>query len=187
MVVVSRHKVGTSLPVEQAKIFALPQNTSRCGALERAILLWALPLCGTRKARPFWAGPSLKWNAEVRPFWAVAKSRSLKYPTKISLSDYTFVVAPEQAASLIVRQRLFRHPPNFCSTAKIWWTRLQPIRTAAEINAKIVIEPDLRIPIYQRLSSKVKKLHALGISFRTIGKNLGVDLKTAIRAYRCSS
>jgi len=32
------------------------------------------------------------------------------------------VVAQKQAAPLIASQRLFLHPPNFCSTAKIWWS-----------------------------------------------------------------
>ena len=64
------------------------------------------------------------------------------------------------------------------------WTRLQPIRTAAEISVKIIIETENTIPVYQKISAKVKELHALGMSFQAIGKSLGVDGKTAIKAYK---
>jgi hypothetical protein len=65
----------------------------------------------------------------------------------------------------------------------LWWTRLQPIRTAGEVDLKIVIEPEIHIPVYQKLSDKVKQLHLLGMSFPAIAKSLGIDPKTTIKAY----
>ncbi len=65
-----------------------------------------------------------------------------------------------------------------------WWTRLRPIRTAAEITAKIVIKPEIQIPVYQKLAVKVKQLRLLGMSFKAIGEHLGIDGKTAIKAWR---
>ena len=66
----------------------------------------------------------------------------------------------------------------------VWWTRLQPIRTAAEIVTKIIIEPENSIPVYQKISKMVKELYALGMTFQAIGESLGVDWKTARKAYR---
>lgn len=68
-------------------------------------------------------------------------------------------------------------------TQKEWWTRLRPIRTTAEIQAKIIIEPEIQIPVYQKLAVKVKQLRLLGMSFIAIGKSLGIDSKTAIKAW----
>ncbi len=67
---------------------------------------------------------------------------------------------------------------------QIWWTPLRSIRTAGEIDLKIVIEPEIQIPVYQKLSDKVKQLYLLGMSMQEIAKNLKIDPKTALRAYR---
>ena len=72
----------------------------------------------------------------------------------------------------------------FSLKAKKWWTRLRPIRTAGEFDLKIVIEPEILIPIYQKLSDKVKQLHVLGMSMPEIAKSLNIDPKTALRAYQ---
>jgi len=64
-----------------------------------------------------------------------------------------------------------------------WRTRLQPIRTASEIQVKIIIKPIDRIPLYQRLAKKVEELLLLGMSFRAIGRSLNVSKRTIMRAY----
>jgi len=51
-----------------------------------------------------------------------------------------------------------------------WRTRLQPIRTASEIQVKIVIEPTEQIPLYQKLAQKIEELYLLGMSFRAISR-----------------
>lgn len=63
-------------------------------------------------------------------------------------------------------------------------TRLQPIRTASEVQVKIIIRPIQEIPLYQKLSQKVEKLFLLGMSFRSIGRSLGVSKRTILRAYQ---
>jgi len=65
---------------------------------------------------------------------------------------------------------------------KIWQTRLQLIRTASEIHAKIIIQPLERTPLYQKLSQKVKELTLLGMTYKEIAKTLSINKKTAIRA-----
>ena len=65
-----------------------------------------------------------------------------------------------------------------------WWTRLQPIRTAAEISAHILIYPVLRVYMYQKYSQKAKELRLLGMSYEQIAKRLNVSKKTVINAYR---
>jgi len=62
-------------------------------------------------------------------------------------------------------------------------TRLQPIRTASEIQIKIVIESIQRTPLYQKLAQKIEELLLLGMSFRAIARSLGVNRRTIIRAY----
>jgi len=64
-----------------------------------------------------------------------------------------------------------------------WRTRLQPIRTASEVSVKIIIQPLQRIPLYQKLAKKVEELLLLGMSFRAIGRSLGVNKRTVMRAY----
>lgn len=66
-------------------------------------------------------------------------------------------------------------------------TRLQPIRTASEIHAKIIIQPLERIPLYQKLSQKVKELHLLGLTYKEIAKTLSINKKTAIKACKYNS
>ena len=63
-----------------------------------------------------------------------------------------------------------------------WWTRLQPIRTAAEIHAHIKVLPTKHPYLYQKLAQKATELHLLDMSFISIGKILNVDPKTAKKA-----
>lgn len=65
-----------------------------------------------------------------------------------------------------------------------WRTRLQPIRTASEIQVKIVIEPTEQTPLYQKLASKIEELYLLGMSLRAIAKNLKINRKTVLRALK---
>jgi hypothetical protein len=65
----------------------------------------------------------------------------------------------------------------------IYWARLQPIRTAAEISLHIRIDPTNLPPLYQRISLKAKQLRELKMSFYEIANKLGVHVTTAIRAY----
>ncbi len=65
-----------------------------------------------------------------------------------------------------------------------WRTRLQPIRTASEVPVKIIIQPLQRTPLYQKLAKKVEELLLLGMSFRAIGRSLGVNKRTVMRAYK---
>jgi DNA-binding NarL/FixJ family response regulator len=59
-----------------------------------------------------------------------------------------------------------------------WRTRLQPIRTASEIQVKIIIQSLQRTPLYQKLAKKVEELSLLGLSLRAIAKSLKVSKKT---------
>ena len=63
-----------------------------------------------------------------------------------------------------------------------WRTRLQPIRTAAEITAQIKICPVQRVYLYQKYSQKAKELRLLGMSYEQIAKSLNISKKTAINA-----
>ncbi|MBW1679814.1 MAG: recombinase family protein, partial [Deltaproteobacteria bacterium] len=65
-----------------------------------------------------------------------------------------------------------------------WRTRLQPIRTAAEIMAQIKICPVRRVYLYQKYSQKAKELRLLGMSYQQISKSLNVSRKTVINAYK---
>ncbi len=65
-----------------------------------------------------------------------------------------------------------------------WRTRLPPIRTASEVPVKIIIQPLQRTPLYQKLAKKVEELLLLGMSFRAIGRSLGVSKRTVIRTYK---
>jgi len=62
-----------------------------------------------------------------------------------------------------------------------WRTRLQPIRTASEIEAHIKILPVRQIPLYQKHAQKATELHLLGIPQKQIAKTLNVSLKTIQR------
>jgi len=61
-------------------------------------------------------------------------------------------------------------------------TRLQPIRTAAEIAVHIQILPTQHIPLYQKLAQKATELHLLGMSYKQIAKSLNVAKTTVIKA-----
>jgi len=63
-----------------------------------------------------------------------------------------------------------------------WRTRLQPIRTAAEITAQIKIYPVRRVYLYQKFSRKTKELRLLGMSYQQIAKSLNISKKTVICA-----
>ena len=63
-----------------------------------------------------------------------------------------------------------------------WRTRTQPIRTAAEITARIKIEPVQPLYLYQKLAQKATKLRLLGMSYPQIAKALNISIKTAKRA-----
>ena len=63
-----------------------------------------------------------------------------------------------------------------------WRTRLQPIRTAAEISAQIKLCPVRRVYLYQKYSQRAKELRLLGMSYEQIAKSLNISKKTAINA-----
>ncbi len=65
-----------------------------------------------------------------------------------------------------------------------WRTRLQPIRTAAEITAQIKIYPVRQVYMYQKFSRKAKELRLLGMLYEQIAKSLNISKKTAINAYK---
>jgi len=53
----------------------------------------------------------------------------------------------------------------------------------AEIKAHIKILPVKYPYLYQKLAQKATELHLLGLSYNKIGKILGIDHKTAAKAY----
>ena len=59
-----------------------------------------------------------------------------------------------------------------------WRTRMQPIRTTAEIHAHIKILPAQQPHLYQKLAQEAIKLRLLGMSYTKIGEILGIDPKT---------
>ena len=63
-----------------------------------------------------------------------------------------------------------------------WRTLAQPIRTAAIITSRVIIEPTNTPALYQKLSEKAKQLKALGMSTDAIAKALGVSPRTVQRA-----
>jgi DNA invertase Pin-like site-specific DNA recombinase len=63
-------------------------------------------------------------------------------------------------------------------------TRLQPIRTAGEITAHIIIQPLERTPLYQKLAQKVAELRLLGMPHEGIAKSLDVSKRTVLRAWK---
>jgi len=66
------------------------------------------------------------------------------------------------------------------SYAYQWRTRLQPIRTAAEITAQIKIYPVRRVYMYQKFSRKAKEMRLLGMSYEQIAKTLNISKKEVI-------
>ncbi len=67
-----------------------------------------------------------------------------------------------------------------------WWMQLQPIRTAAEITARIKIPPVHQSYLYQKLSQKATQLCLLGMSYQQIGKGLNINRRTATKACKCT-
>lgn len=59
---------------------------------------------------------------------------------------------------------------------------MQPIRTASEITANIIIQPLQRIPLYQKLAKKITELRLLGMTYKEIAKSLNVAEKAVIKA-----
>ena len=59
---------------------------------------------------------------------------------------------------------------------------MQPIRTASEIQVKIIIQPLQRIPLYQKLTKKITELRLLGMPYKEIAKSLNVSKRTVSRA-----
>ena len=54
-----------------------------------------------------------------------------------------------------------------------------------EIKAYIRILPAIHPYLYQKLAQKATELHLLGMSYTKIGKILGIDHKTVIKAVHC--
>ncbi len=69
-------------------------------------------------------------------------------------------------------------------TDYIWRTRVQPIRTASEINAIIIIPIIKKVVLYKLYARKAKQLHTLGMSFKAISRSLKISQETARKAYR---
>jgi len=63
-----------------------------------------------------------------------------------------------------------------------WRTRLQPIRTTAEITAHIKILPVNQPYLYQKLSQKATELRLLGMTNKQIAKALNTSKFTIRRA-----
>jgi len=61
-------------------------------------------------------------------------------------------------------------------------TRLQPIRTASEITANIIIQPLQRTPLYQKLAKKITELRLLGMPCSDIAKSLNIAKGTVTKA-----
>ncbi|HVW30435.1 MAG TPA: hypothetical protein VHC69_33995 [Polyangiaceae bacterium] len=57
------------------------------------------------------------------------------------------------------------------------WTRLQPIRTAAQVDLEFVVSTADAFG-FQRIGGEARRMRRLGMSLRTIGAALGVDEKT---------
>lgn len=71
-----------------------------------------------------------------------------------------------------------RHRPS-----ETQWTRLQPIRTVAEIPVMFTLltQDPFR---YQEIAARAGRLRRLGMTLRAIGEALGVDEKTVRNALR---
>jgi hypothetical protein len=61
---------------------------------------------------------------------------------------------------------------------------MQPIRTAAEIDAQIKIYPTQNIPLYQKHAHKVAELRLLGMTFGKIAQALEISERVTENAYR---
>jgi hypothetical protein len=61
------------------------------------------------------------------------------------------------------------------------WTRLQPIRTVAEIDVEFVVFTTEAFQ-FQRIGVEARRMRRLGMSLRAIGAAFGVDEKTVRKA-----
>ena len=59
---------------------------------------------------------------------------------------------------------------------------MQPIRTASEITANIVIPANKLVILYKVFVVKAKQLHILGMGYEAIGRSLKIGQETARRA-----
>ena len=59
-----------------------------------------------------------------------------------------------------------------------------PIRTASEMDAKIVIPPLVQVPVYRKIAQKVAELRHLNMTFAAIAKSLNVSKQLTITAFR---
>ena len=62
-----------------------------------------------------------------------------------------------------------------------WWTRLQPIRTAAEVPLAFAVFSSDAFR-YQEIAAEARRMRRLGLRLRAIGRALGVDDKTVAKA-----
>jgi len=65
---------------------------------------------------------------------------------------------------------------------KIWWTRSQRIRTAAELPFQAILADATAAPVYQRVASKALHLQQLGLGPVVIARRFGIDRKTVAKA-----
>ena len=63
-----------------------------------------------------------------------------------------------------------------------WRTQAQPIRTASELTANIVIFVNKQVTLYKMYANKAKQLYMLGMSYAAIGRSLKIGQETARRA-----
>ena len=61
------------------------------------------------------------------------------------------------------------------------WTRLQPIRTVAEIAVEFAVFPRDAFR-YREIAAEARRMRRLGMSLRAVGAALGVDEKTVRKA-----
>ena len=61
---------------------------------------------------------------------------------------------------------------------------MAPIRTASEMDAKIVIPPPVQVPVYRKIAQKVAELRHLNMTYAAIAKSLNVSKQLAIIAFR---
>jgi hypothetical protein len=62
-----------------------------------------------------------------------------------------------------------------------WWTRLQPIRTASEVELEFVVFTREQFQLH-RIAAEAPTLRRLGMSLRATGVALGVNEKTVRKA-----
>jgi hypothetical protein len=62
------------------------------------------------------------------------------------------------------------------------WAWSQYIRTAAAIEVEVSLVDEAAVPRYLQLASRAAHLRELGMTYREIGRALGVDHKLALKA-----